>query len=297
MFKILIFSLLLLLSPSSFALGKLGHQVVCQLAYQNLSNENQHKINELLSSLTDKERQLINRYNYRDSKNKITFADTCTWADAIKKDDSYDQYKPWHYLNTTRAATKITQTTCTENCVSQAILIHTRQLATSKNLQKKVQALMFLGHWLGDIHQPLHVSYADDLGGNRRKITATQGQCNNLHWLWDSCLLGARLTKQTKQTKQNSSTVLLNKLSTQWKDAPIKQWQQDDVFQWASESLTLIREASFQYCKENGHGECQKIAAKVIHLPESYLVAYQPILEQRILQAAVRLNGLLSSAL
>jgi len=293
MLKITTLTLLLLLSPASFALGKLGHQVVCQLAFQNLSIEHQGKITQLLSSLPTKDQQAINRYNYQDAQHEITFADTCTWADAIKKDDNYDQYKPWHYLNLPRNGTEVTNKTCKENCISQAILIHHKQLSTTTEQQEKVQALMFLGHWLGDIHQPLHVSYADDLGGNRRKITATQGKCTNLHWLWDSCLITAQLS----ETKQNPYTRLLNKLSPQWQNAPIQQWQQDSVFDWATESLTLVRQASFKYCKMTEQGNCNKLSAKVVHLPESYLVKFQPVLEQRILQAAVRLNGLLSTAL
>jgi len=294
MSKAFILSLLLLVSPTSFALGKLGHQVVCQLAYKYLSNENQNKINELLTNLSTKDRQAINSYNYNDNKKEITFSDTCTWADAIKKDNTYDQYKPWHYLNTTRQTTIITKDTCTSNCISQAILIHSHQLATAEKKEKKLQALMFLGHWLGDIHQPLHISYADDLGGNQRIITITQSKCNNLHWLWDSCLITADINKKAND---NTYTYLLDKLSTQWHSAPIKQWQRDDLYQWASESLALVRAASFQYCKINKQGHCNKLTAKVIHLPQSYLLQYQPVIEQRILQAAIRLNGLLSKTL
>ena len=296
MSQLLILSLLLLVSPASSALGKLGHQVVCQLAYQHLSIKKQNKIKALLVTLSAKDQQLIHRYNHSNSAKKITFADTCTWADAIKKDNKYDHYKSWHYLNIARNKTSVTQGTCTKNCVIQAILHHSRQLATAKTPQQRGYALMFLGHWLGDIHQPLHVSYADDLGGNQRRISTTQGACNNLHWLWDACLITVNLDT-TINTTQSPYRRLLSKLSAQWHTAPISQWQQENVYQWASESLALIRSAAFKYCKITQQDHCHKLTATVIHLPRSYLVTYQPILEQRILQAAVRLNGLLSAAL
>jgi hypothetical protein len=35
----------------------------------------------------------------------------------------------------------------------------------------KLASLKFLGHWVGDVHQPLHVSFADDRGGNEIEIT------------------------------------------------------------------------------------------------------------------------------
>jgi len=51
----------------------------------------------------------------------------------------------------------------------------------------KLVALKSLGHWVGDIHQPLHVSFLDDKGGNTIR---TSGQCpGNLHAVWDTCLV------------------------------------------------------------------------------------------------------------
>src|SRR6202042_1022788 len=51
----------------------------------------------------------------------------------------------------------------------------------------KLASLKFLGHWVGDIHQPLHVSFEDDRGGNNIAVT---GECgSNLHSAWDTCLV------------------------------------------------------------------------------------------------------------
>jgi len=294
MFKVCLVILLLITSNASYALGKLGHQVVCQLAFDNLPIAKQQKITQLLATLSKKDVEQINRYNYQKKDAAITFSKACTWADAIKKEPEYKQYKTWHYLNLARSDDKVTTNTCKENCISQAVEIHNRQLTTAENNQEKLEALMFLGHWLGDIHQPLHVSYGDDLGGNRRSITIPHDKCNNLHWLWDSCLLVAK-SNDIKQVDRYVQ--LMSTLSDQWQSAPIQQWQNQSTLTWANESLTLIREASFKYCKMNKQGSCNKLSAKVIHLPESYVVHYQPILEQRILQAAVRLNGLLAAAL
>jgi len=46
------------------------------------------------------------------------------------------------------------------------------------------QALAFLGHFVGDVHQPLHVSYSDDRGGNQTRIYY-RGERTNLHAFWD----------------------------------------------------------------------------------------------------------------
>ena len=51
----------------------------------------------------------------------------------------------------------------------------------------KLAALKFLGHWVGDLHQPLHVSFEDDRGGNE---IAVHGECSGkLHGAWDTCLV------------------------------------------------------------------------------------------------------------
>ena len=53
--------------------------------------------------------------------------------------------------------------------------------------EQKAASLKFLGHWVGDVHQPLHVSFADDRGGNEIN---TVGDCRgNLHSAWDTCLV------------------------------------------------------------------------------------------------------------
>ena len=52
---------------------------------------------------------------------------------------------------------------------------------------QKLASLKFLGHWVGDIHQPLHVSFEDDRGGNSIQVTGVCG--SNLHSAWDTCLV------------------------------------------------------------------------------------------------------------
>src|SRR5262245_45147476 len=52
----------------------------------------------------------------------------------------------------------------------------------------RLMALKFLGHFTGDIHQPLHMSFEGDLGGNQVNVS---GLCSrNLHSAWDTCLVG-----------------------------------------------------------------------------------------------------------
>src|SRR5262244_1828852 len=64
-------------------------------------------------------------------------------------------------------------------------------LRASNDDQAKLASLNFLGHWVGDIHQPLHVCFADDRGGN---LIRESGPCvNSLHTVWDTCMIEKKL--------------------------------------------------------------------------------------------------------
>jgi nuclease S1 len=289
MYRAILFITFIIISQPSFALGKLGHQLVCQLAYDHLSSATQQKVDLSLNNMAKDQQALINNYLYQPANATISFAKSCIWADAIKKDKSFDRFKPWHYLNVTRKEKHINEHSCKDNCVSQAIKIHTQALKAETSAWKKTQTLMFLGHWLGDIHQPLHVSYASDWGGNKVKINSPDKKCTNIHWLWDSCLLS-----REKLTSQ----LWLTKLTKQWQQAPIKQWQNSEVWQWADESLQIVRQADVGYCHLE-QGNCvMSNKQQTAHLYSStYQTHFSAILQTRMVQAAARLTKLLEQSL
>lgn len=297
----IIFSIIFIsiFSTPAFSLGKLSHQLVCQLSYDLLPSAKQQKIDELLSQLSIKDQKRINKYNRNKENQKITFAESCTWADAIKKDKSFNHFKPWHYLNIERNTLSVTKETCSENCVTAAIPFHKNQLISAENAQEKAEALMFLGHWLGDIHQPLHVSFSSDYGGNRNKIKPLVGRCENLHWYWDECLLYSIPKKEDKAGDFDYlafKTAVFQQLSHILASSPKTQWADSDMTDWANESLTLIREKEFNYCQLSADNCLSKQNDKVV-ITEAYHQHYQAILHKRMLQAAVRLSSLLSQAL
>jgi S1/P1 Nuclease len=64
-----------------------------------------------------------------------------------------------------------------EKCVVSAIEDDFAVLASSDSTdEEKLAALKFLGHWVGDIHQPLHAGFQDDRGGNHVR---TQGSAKD----------------------------------------------------------------------------------------------------------------------
>ncbi len=294
---ILLFTLMvtsLFFTSNSYALGKVGHKVVCKIAYEHLTPTIQGKVDELITYLPKKHKTLINKYNHKSKNTPVSYIDACSWADAIKRDKSFNQFKPWHYMQISRDATAVTEQFCDKGCITKAVAFHQSALTTETNQWEKLKALMFLSHWIGDIHQPMHVGFASDRGGNNIKVKYKESQCKNMHWLWDECLLYpvSKVRNQHLFFEQ-----VYNKVENQWNNSSIKNWQEDSILTWATESLTLARTPSVLYCKIGKNNMCVPIKNKTTKLPLSYQKTHQPLLEKRLLQASARLTKTLSVAL
>src|SRR5215831_13400116 len=116
-----------------------------------------------------------------------SFADACTWPDHPRKRAEE------HFINVGRSVHTITVAQCpaVPKCLFTAIPADLDVLRTSNDDVAKLASLKFLGHWIGDIHQPLHVSFADDRGGN---FIRESGPCvNSLHTVWDTCIIEKKL--------------------------------------------------------------------------------------------------------
>ena len=241
----------------------------------------------MLKQLPQKHKRTINRYNKLSKNEKITFATACTWADAIKREDDYKKFKVWHYVNIPRNSDLMSNNSCLTDCLPQAILFHKNKLSKGKNSWEKSQALMFLGHWLGDIHQPLHVGFASDLGGNATKVSSPDGKCSNLHWVWDSCLL---------YREKYSDKQWLSLLNKKWQQTPSSQFSENPpVWKWANESFNLVRRSDVGYCLQQGN-KCV-IKEGELELTDEYYKKFSAILQQQIVLAAKRLTLLLEQTL
>ena len=98
--------------------------------------------------------------------------------------------------------------------------------SASASQTQKLASLKFLGHWVGDIHQPLHVSFGDDRGGNNVLVT---GECgSNLHSAWDTCLV----LRAVGEDVNEAATELLKTITP----AKIESWAQSHPMDWANES-------------------------------------------------------------
>jgi S1/P1 Nuclease len=167
--KRLIVLALLLSSQLSLAWGPEGHMIVAQIGQNNLTPQAKKAVQKLLGDQS--------------------MADVSTWADVIKGKPEWSHTKGWHFVdipdgqnygNIEHAHDGDAVTAITGMV---AVLKDPKATSTDKG-----NALKFIIHFVGDIHQPLHVGRPEDRGGNSTQVTF-EGRKTNLHALWDSILL------------------------------------------------------------------------------------------------------------
>ncbi|MGP1272179.1 MAG: S1/P1 nuclease [Phycisphaerales bacterium] len=162
-----------LIAWPAFGWGRDGHAIIAAIAWKELSPAAQASITELLEG--------------------ASLEEIASWADAVRPQDEYRWSAPLHYVNMPADASAYDhERDCPEvGCVVSAIDRFAREVADeSLPLEARREALMFLVHFVGDLHQPLHGGRAEDRGGNDIEILF-YGRPTNLHRAWDSQILEA----------------------------------------------------------------------------------------------------------
>jgi hypothetical protein len=121
-----------------------------------------------------------------------TIEDASVWPDCIKPlGDRFSYAYDWHYQNVDICKPFDVKSVCPDgNCVSAQIARAQRMLADrALPAQDRIEALAFLVHFVGDLHQPMHAGDHHDLGGNAVKANyGAIGGRMNLHSIWDGLL-------------------------------------------------------------------------------------------------------------
>lgn len=163
-------------------------------------------------------------------------ASLANWADDIREDRP--ETARWHYINIPPDATALD---LDRDCPSaDCITVKAREFLGIvrlgiKGQEERLDALRFLIHLMGDLHQPLHVGFARDRGGNDIPIVF-HGEESNLHKLWDSDLLARHISDEDVFAAQ-----LLSEIRPQDE----KQWSKGHLREWTWESRHLVLEAVY----------------------------------------------------
>lgn len=243
------------LSVPSWAWGPHGHRIAARIAEARLTPQARKAVNELLLQ-------------------GDTLVDISTWADQDGH-DAVPGSAPWHYVNVPITAPHYHDRYCTKgNCVVAKIK-HFRSILTDRKAprRERQRALLFLVHFVADVHQPLHVGDNQDRGGNQTQIQF-RGEGTNLHRLWDSGLINEI---------DRNERAWVDRIQPMLTKENVRTWTRGGVEDWADESLQDAKAAYFFPA-----GAKQPIESGT-RLSKDYVTFARPILERRLAQAGVRL--------
>ncbi|KAK9267770.1 hypothetical protein L1049_010204 [Liquidambar formosana] len=271
---------LLQLLPGIHGWGKDGHYAICKIAEGFLTENTLAAVKALLPDNAEGD-----------------LAAVCSWADEIRFHWRWSG--PLHYVDTPDFRCNYEYSRdchnsagCKDMCVSGAINNYTMQLKSTYsdfNSEMKynlTEALMFLSHFIGDIHQPLHVGYTGDEGGNTITVRWYRRK-TNLHHVWDTMIIesalktfyGSDLAIMIQAIQRNITDGWSNDISS-WENCSFNQTVCPNPY--ASESISLA--CKFAY----------RNATPGSTLGDDYFLSRLPVVEKRLAQSGVRLAATLN---
>ncbi|KAF2199179.1 S1/P1 nuclease [Delitschia confertaspora ATCC 74209] len=156
--------------------GELGHRTVAYLAQKRLTPAAQNLVDGLLAD-----------------DQALDISDAAVWADSVRKTPGYYHTGGWHFIDAEDDPPRTCNVNYTRDCNPQpgciisAITNMTFRLSNPNlSIANQNEALKFIIHFLGDIHQPLHTEHLS-FGGNLIHV-CFDGRCDakmNLHSTWD----------------------------------------------------------------------------------------------------------------
>lgn len=239
-----------------------GHRIVGELAQRQVAPETARAIEALLAGLDEP-----------------TLAGVSVWADEVRPQEQWRHTAPWHYVNFPDLGCHYAPARdCPDgDCVIGAIDRHLRDLGDpSLGRQQRREALKFLVHFVGDIHQPMHAGLRADRGGNDFQLRY-QRRGMNLHAVWDGVILRSRESDWMRYAD------ILEAQPGPEDDPTID--SDNAARDWAIESCEII----------GAHGIYPARPGAMID--SAYLDEHRPVAERRLQQAGARLARLLDEAL
>jgi S1/P1 Nuclease len=243
------------------AWGATGHKVVAQIAYDHLTPKAKAEVDKLLAG--------------------STLAEFSIWPDLIKNDPAWKWTKPWHYADMEEGETefKMEKDCPKEGCVVSGIQRYEAVLKSgSASQEEKTQALKFLSHYVGDIHQPLHVGHKKDKGGNSIEVQLYSRK-TNLHAVWEDGLI-----KRRGMDYQPYAKKLEGALTPEVQKADLAVM---DPVAWATESHRIAEAHAY---KDKG-----KTIKSGDTLGDDYANANSPIIDEQLTKAGLRLAKMLNA--
>ena len=269
----------LLLPLSALAWGPVGHRIVGDLAERQLTPAAEIEVKRLLAG-----------------EPVPSLAGVANWADQLRQldPDRFKRTSRFHYLNFPHddcsyvPARDCPDGQCAVAAINRNFLVLSDR---SRGDGERGDALKFLVHFVGDLHQPMHTGYVDDRGGNAYQISyqgtawhakpkpegydGYQPNGWNLHSVWDSLIVESRGLDAPHYAAALARQPALPPDPARMSDRP--------AVEWALESCHIAHGADIY---PSGHT-----------MGDDYLIAHRPVVETRLRRAGARLAMMINYAL
>jgi len=289
----------LLAAPPAYPWGRAGHHIVAIIAEQRLSPAARDKIRKLLM---DGKYSIVDIASCADQlrdnpRRTPTPEDLMCRSLAGTVDPKNDT---WHYIDIpVPVKSKTLDPYCPDNnCVTARIKSFSEILRTSTDDAQRRQALLFLVHFMGDIHQPLHATErACDRGGNSEKVNFFldgQKEANQaLHHVWDV----SELDLLMKHENITDERVYAGMLMAPVKPSEANKWTRATADQIAWESYNIAVKKVYRGIPFQNF--CEKPAPQpiVTDLTTTYENDGTKIVREQLTKAGVRLAAILEADL
>lgn len=190
----------------------------------------------------------------------------------------------------------------TSQCVDSAIQNYTQRLADTKlDFNQTAEALKFLVHFVGDIHQPLHSGFVTDSDGGGIKGTFFN-VTNDLHDVWDTAMIERRLRDFDNEPARFYDYLRFQIERGEYRDR-VLQWR----YCFPASNQTEYGACSYDWIQESLQIDCltaywseQNTVLSVqsgFDLGRIYYERHIEIVEMRLAQAGVRLAHVINNAI
>ncbi|XP_059655502.1 endonuclease 2 [Cornus florida] len=270
-------SLLLFITPVVHGWGIDGHLTVCKIAQARLSEAAANAVKNLLPGSAEND-----------------LGSVCSWADRVKF--RYHWSSALHYIDTPdNLCTYQYNRDCKDEngvkdrCVAGAINNYTTQLLSYDNSASQynlTEALMFLSHFIGDIHQPLHVGFTSDRGANTIDVHWYTRK-TVLHHVWDDSIIETAEERFYQSNVDGLIDAIQTNITGNWADQ-VKTWET------CSRNNTACPDI---YATEGIKAACDWAYKGVTEdsvLEDDYFLSRLPIVNLRLAQGGVRLAATLN---
>ncbi|GAV59490.1 LOW QUALITY PROTEIN: S1-P1_nuclease domain-containing protein [Cephalotus follicularis] len=255
--------------------GKEGHYATCKIAEGFLTEDALEAVKQLLPDSAEGD-----------------LASVCSWPDEIRYNYHWRWTSVLHYVDTPDFKCNYEYCSAFGLCVTGAIYNYTMQLTSayqdSNSLLKYnlTEALMFLSHFVGDVHQPLHVGFTGDYGGNTIIVRWFRRK-TNLHHVWDDMIIDSALKTFYGSDLMAMIEAIRGNITDDWSH-DVSSWENcrnNSVVcpnPYASESISL----ACKYAYRN--------ATPGSTLEDDYFLSRLPVVEKRLAQGGIRLAAILN---